>query len=75
MIKTRISREGGKFAGQGTLKKYFQMLRAEVNGNKWTILLAANGDISYENNTRNDMIPQWIELFARTIKNSIMGGQ
>jgi hypothetical protein len=75
MIKTRISREGRKFAGQGTLKKYFQSLLAEVNGNKWIISLTSKGDLSYKNNTRNEIIPQWIELLGRAIKNLIMGGQ
>jgi hypothetical protein len=70
MIKTRVARNGNKFAGLGTIKKYFKDMHAEINKNSFVINIQ-NGRLDYENHSRNDLIPQWIELFGMAIKNIV----
>ena len=78
MIKKRSPREGRKFSGIGTIRKYFQYARIEnndqnikidINQNKWTITITPGQEILYGNHTRNDMIPQWVELIGEAMRN------
>ncbi|GBR73982.1 hypothetical protein NO1_1231 [Candidatus Termititenax aidoneus] len=75
MIKTRAPRHGNKYAGFGTIKKYFKDMRAEINQNSFVIKIQ-NDRLDYENHSRNDLLPQWVELLGLAIKdifNSVEG--